>query len=192
MGEPHNKENIVISQKSLQLQGTLSTDSEHIKKSHNLFERHLHYPEPIKKSYSRQKEKLPSAISSAEWRSYYTKKEEDKNRKLEEAKIKKEKRLKVKNYKEVEKLKKTGQKSKPKKVIGKRNQENQDPSLSTRDNKLKCSACNEDLISDVEEDDEKNIGCDDCPRWYHMKCTEFYGLTYEEASTKDYICFICS
>ncbi|KAK4884107.1 hypothetical protein RN001_000378 [Aquatica leii] len=78
-------------------------------------------------------------------------------KKLEEAKIKKEKRLKVKNDKEVEKLKKTGKKSKSKKIIGKGNQENQDPSPSTSSNKLKCSACNEDLISDVEEDDEKNI-----------------------------------
>lgn len=38
---------------------------------------------------------------------------------------------------------------------------------------VKCSACNEALVSDIEDDDEKNIGCDECPRWYHMKCTEF-------------------
>ena len=33
-----------------------------------------------------------------------------------------------------------------------------------------CASCEEELISDVEEDEDKNIGCDICPKWFHVKC----------------------
>ncbi|CAH1961008.1 unnamed protein product [Acanthoscelides obtectus] len=33
---------------------------------------------------------------------------------------------------------------------------------------IKCSSCNEDLISDIEDDYEKNIGCDECPRLWNV------------------------
>lgn len=55
---------------------------------------------------------------------------------------------------------------------------------------MQCTLCLEDLVSDVEEDENKNIGCDECPRWYHLKCTDMVGLSYNEAAQKDYICDI--
>lgn len=44
--------------------------------------------------------------------------------------------------------------------------------------RIKCAECEEILISDVEDDGERNIGCDKCIRWYHLKCTNFVGLSY--------------
>ncbi|KAJ8934354.1 hypothetical protein NQ314_013395 [Rhamnusium bicolor] len=64
--------------------------------------------------------------------------------------------------------------------------------MKIRKGNLQCSACEEDLISDVEDEEEKNIGCDKCPRWFHMKCTEFLGMSYDEAASKEYISFMCS
>lgn len=29
------------------------------------------------------------------------------------------------------------------------------------------------MTSDTEINDLKNIGCDNCPAWYHLKCTYF-------------------
>lgn len=42
-------------------------------------------------------------------------------------------------------------------------------------NRLSCNNCEEEMISDVETNDLKNIGCDNCPARYHLKCTEFAG-----------------
>nr|CAI5820099.1 unnamed protein product [Callosobruchus analis] len=48
------------------------------------FSRHLSFPTPVDQvERSRMKEKLPSAISCKEWRKYYEKKEEEKQKKLE-------------------------------------------------------------------------------------------------------------
>lgn len=47
--------------------------------------------------------------------------------------------------------------------------------------RVKCPECDDILISNVEEDDEKNIGCDKCIRSYHLKCTRLVGLSYLEA-----------
>lgn len=153
------------------------------------FEQHLHYPEPIKKSNKRQVEKLPSAISSQEWRTYYNRKENIKNRKEEINKKRKEEKLKAKDNKELSKKKKRTEKS-IKKGKGKQS-DSQVLSPRSKEN-VKCSSCNEELISDTEDEADKNIGCDECPRWYHMKCTEFCGLPYSEAANKDYICFMCT
>ena len=43
--------------------------------------------------------------------------------------------------------------------------------------KLQCIVCENDLISDIEEEQLKNIGCDHCYRWYHLKCE----IPYETA-----------
>lgn len=68
---------------------------------------------------------------------------------------------------------------------------NKDDTKETQ-KKGNCGICAEELISDVEEDDEKNIGCDFCPRWFHMKCTEFIGIPYMEAASKEYKCDYCT
>ncbi|KAJ8953423.1 hypothetical protein NQ318_023540 [Aromia moschata] len=47
-------------------------------------------------------------------------------------------------------------------------------------------------ISDAEEEAERNIGCDFCPRWFHLKCcTELKDLPYSVAAERDYKCDIC-
>ncbi|KAJ8956456.1 hypothetical protein NQ318_010770 [Aromia moschata] len=85
-------------------------------------------------------------------------------------------------------------KEKTKKSVKKRKGKGSDSQLLSPTNKenIKCSSCNDELISDTEDDSEKNIGCDECPRWFHMKCTAFCGLPYSEAANKDYICLMCS
>ncbi|KAJ8939921.1 hypothetical protein NQ314_010945 [Rhamnusium bicolor] len=116
---------------------------------------------PIEKLKGKQKEKLPSAITSAEWRAYYNKKNDEKNRKLEEAKKKKDERLRNKAIKEAEKVNKK-QKSKEK-ALSPNNNENE---------KIKCAIC-EELISD----DEKNIGA----RKY-LTDDDSYKILHEESS----------
>lgn len=46
--------------------------------------------------------------------------------------------------------------------------------------------CNTNLNSDTEDDDNKNIGCDFCEKWYHKKCTELYNIPYSIAAVKEY------
>ncbi|KAJ8935022.1 hypothetical protein NQ314_013047 [Rhamnusium bicolor] len=155
------------------------------------FERHLKYPEPLKKATNqRDKEKLPNAISSIEWRNYYIKKEEMKNKKLANAKRKREERQAAKEQKEATKFQKKNNKKK-KKTEETKEEDKKDETLLSKE-KINCFAYDEELISDIEEDDEKNIGCDKCTRWFHLRCTELCGMTYTEAATKDYLCFACS
>lgn len=44
--------------------------------------------------------------------------------------------------------------------------------------KIKCEQGNEDMISDTEMLKFKNIGYDQCPVWYYLKCTKFVGKPY--------------
>lgn len=57
--------------------------------------------------------------------------------------------------------------------------------------KTTCSLCNDELVSDAEEEAERNIGCDFCPRRYHLHCTEPSDLPYFVAAEKDYKCNFC-
>ncbi|CAG9763656.1 unnamed protein product [Ceutorhynchus assimilis] len=148
------------------------------------FRKHLRYPHAINKSSTNKKlQKMPSAISSAKWREYYKKAEEIKNKKTEEVEKRKELRKKAKENKEnKKKLKtKTTARKKPSKLM-------QKPLLPQKKAKIKCAECGEELESETEEEDEMNIGCDNCENWFHMKCTEFYGIPYAEASEKTYNC----
>nr|CAH7740422.1 unnamed protein product [Callosobruchus chinensis] len=128
--------------------------------------------EKVTKIPGKAKVKLPSAISSQAWRSYYLNKEKIKNEKAENIRKRKEQRIKSKKQKEnrIKNIKKS-KITKTKKNI---NQTQLKP-------KIKCVKCTEDLISDTEDDSEKNIGCDFCTKWYHLKCTEFMDLAYEAA-----------
>lgn len=56
---------------------------------------------------------------------------------------------------------------------------------------IKCVGCEEDLISDVEEDELKNIGCDKCPRWFHLKCTVHKGRPFAEVAEHEFVCHVC-
>ncbi|KAJ8965350.1 hypothetical protein NQ314_004204 [Rhamnusium bicolor] len=56
--------------------------------------------------------------------------------------------------------------------------------------KHKCDIC-QDLESDTEIENEKNVGCDLCPRWYHLGCTKFTGLSYSQISNLDFTCDFC-
>lgn len=56
---------------------------------------------------------------------------------------------------------------------------------------MKCATCSEELNSDTEDEGNKNIGCDHCTKWYHLRCTEI-GISYEEAATKEYTCYTCT
>lgn len=57
--------------------------------------------------------------------------------------------------------------------------------------KQNCGICEEDLESDAENENEKNVGCDICPRWFHLGCTKFVGLSYNEVSNLDFACDFC-
>ncbi|KAJ4447272.1 hypothetical protein ANN_09276 [Periplaneta americana] len=60
-----------------------------------------------------------------------------------------------------------------------------DDESQEEDNYLRqlCTACNDELISDVEDEDEdlKNIECNNCSNWFHFKCTELNALPYDIA-----------
>ncbi|KAJ8936784.1 hypothetical protein NQ318_009000, partial [Aromia moschata] len=43
-----------------------------------------------------------------------------------------------------------------------------------------CGICTEELVSDTEEKNDKNVGCDKCTKWFHLGCTQFIGLKYSE------------
>ncbi|KAJ8942842.1 hypothetical protein NQ314_009904 [Rhamnusium bicolor] len=57
--------------------------------------------------------------------------------------------------------------------------------------KIPCANCNEELNSDTDDDDKKNIGCDFCDKWYHKKCTNLIGTPYHIAAIQDYKCDKC-
>ncbi|CAH0549892.1 unnamed protein product [Brassicogethes aeneus] len=142
------------------------------------FKQHLVFPVALDKK-KEVKEKLPSAISGEAWREYFAKKENDANHKLNEKKKRKEERGLKKQNKKL----KTG---KVRKNVGKK----QVPNKPTK-KKIKCSLCDDELVSDAEEEGERNIGCDFCQRWYHLHCTELNDLPYSVVATMDYKCNFC-
>lgn len=54
-----------------------------------------------------------------------------------------------------------------------------------------CNQCEVILNSDTDEDEDKNVGCDFCTKWYHLKCTNFIGLSYDEVKDKAFKCNSC-
>ncbi|KAL1490123.1 hypothetical protein ABEB36_012864 [Hypothenemus hampei] len=53
--------------------------------------------------------------------------------------------------------------------------------------------CEGEIYSDgdAEDDSLKNIGCDFCLKWYHLRCTEFANLNYKEAMIREFMCYAC-
>lgn len=135
----------------------------------------------------KEKDKMPRAISSQAWRDLQNKKEVEKLKKAELIKRKKEERAHLREEKEKLKKIKTNKKKSS-------TSENCLPVKNKKTPKkvIKCDACDGELISDVEEDEEKNIGCDLCTRWFHLRCTDFIGFSYNEVATKYYTCYACS
>ena len=90
----------------------------------------------------------------------------------EQKKKKKERQLKVKGKKSSKKVVETNDKG-------------------NIEDKIKCAACTEYLNSDTDDEENKNIGCDHCTKWFHLRWTEI-GLSYEEAAAQEYSCYSCS
>lgn len=144
----------------------------------DVFETHLHFPEPpAPKEKKRIGPKLPSAISSEAWREHYRKKEKDKENLDLEKKRKKQLRAEEKEKKAMEKEKR----KKKRKIL----------TTKTAKKNIKCSECSDVLVSDVEDDSEKNIGCDQCIRWFHLKCTNMCDKACAEAALSTYTCPFC-
>lgn len=169
---------------------------------------HLWWPGPLETQRKMAKEKLPSAISSAAYRQFLEEKENLK--KIEQEKKEKRKLMRKQKIEEKTLVKKQSKlKKKPKgnnkkteknkgdeqqKIDdGRENDEEDEDEKENEDiSRILCSACDEELISDIEEDDLKNVGCDRCIRWFHLMCTEFVGLPYDEVVERDFTCSYCS
>lgn len=151
------------------------------------FSKHLIFPVALegRAETSNKKEKLPSAISCKEWRKYYEKKDEIKKKKIEDVRKRKDMRELNRQTQNMRK------RNKSKEITNKVKKHERPEDSDTQKEKVKCSLCDEVLFSDAEEDSEKNIGCDICPRWYHLRCTAFGGMKYEDASIMDYACDLC-
>lgn len=146
------------------------------------FKKHLTYPKPLQKSTKIKSGPSTRAISAKAWRSYYIEKEKEK----EEKEILKKRKREENERKRVEKSFKS-KKSKlkfaepeiisPEEVVRK---------------KEKCGVCEEELDSDAEEEGEKNIGCDVCPRWFHLVCTKLSRQSYKSVINQEFFCDFCS
>nr|CAI5818622.1 unnamed protein product [Callosobruchus analis]CAI5818749.1 unnamed protein product [Callosobruchus analis] len=151
------------------------------------FSRHLSFPTPVDQvERSRMKEKLPSAISCKEWKKYYEKKKEEKQKKLEN--VRKRKELRELNQSTAVQFRKR-KKLSPKKKTDSQSKEN--TYVDEGKERINCFLCEDELYSDAEEDSEKNIGCDYCTRWYHLRCTEYAEFSYEDVANRDYRCEMC-
>lgn len=192
---------------------TVTPPSAGIKKNRNelnpSFRNHLFSPKSLQfgKRRVEEKNKMPAAISSEAWKNYMLEKEQIKQeqlqkktqrqealkeKKAEQAK-KKEDRAKIKE--ETGLKKEQAQRKKPmanKQNHKSENKENKKTNkVTSTQSQILCTGCDDELISDVEDDDLKNLGCDMCPRWFHLKCTLKRGMPYAEVATKEFVCHIC-
>ncbi|XP_036322053.1 uncharacterized protein LOC118736052 [Rhagoletis pomonella] len=134
---------------------------------------HLFYPKPIrfKGKITSSTLRASSAISSQGWRDIYEQKEREKQQKQTAIAERKLERLAKRNLKQKNRAKQRKRFSKKKEI---------------------CQTCLDELTSDVDDDNLKNIGCDTCPSWYHLKCTALKDLSYSEAYKNKFICALCS
>ncbi|KAK9887657.1 hypothetical protein WA026_023778 [Henosepilachna vigintioctopunctata] len=151
----------------------------------------------ISNEIRKKNQRTPASISSAAWRKYYEDKEQTKNEKKEAIRKRKLERVEKQKQKKTKKNSQTVRKIAPKRnkkievTQETVNEEFEKENLPTLQ-RVTCSKCDDVLISDVEDDDEKNIGCDKCIRWYHLKCTRFLGLSYLQAKDKFFECDLCN
>ncbi|GBP21796.1 hypothetical protein EVAR_10975_1 [Eumeta japonica] len=160
------------------------------------FRKHLYSPRSLSfTKKGKNKENIPNAISSTIYRRYLQEKIDEKNRKnvqKEERKQRLEAMREEKNKKKEDLAKKRAETALKRIQKKKKQKTKQDKvNYNSTQPRIKCVGCDEDLISDVEEDDLKNIGCDKCPRWFHLKCTVYRGRPYSEVSEENFICHVC-
>ncbi|KAJ8939522.1 hypothetical protein NQ314_011089 [Rhamnusium bicolor] len=148
--------------------------------------KHLKIPSPIKKSVTRKSINRIGAISSTEWREFEKQKEEEKERKKSAIATRKLQKQVVKEKREADARKRKQEKI-VQSTMKKRKVTNKNSSTCT-EIKIKCAECEEEIISDTEFNDLKNIGCDDCLAWYHLKCSTFMGKLYEEVMNLPFKC----
>ncbi|CAG4946140.1 unnamed protein product [Colias eurytheme] len=156
------------------------------------FKNHLMLPD-ISNNQRKINQRTPAAISSFAWRKYYEDKEKIKNEKQEAIRKRKLERIErneqKKSFQNSQTLRRTAPKRKKKiNPLQKDTQETFEKENLPAVNRLKCPECDDVLISDVEDDNEKNIGCDKCDRWYHLKCTRFVGLSYLDVKDTSFEC----
>ena len=60
-----------------------------------------------------------------------------------------------------------------------------------RNKRKKCGICEDELDSEAEEEGDKNVGCDMCPRWFHLNCTKLSGQGYNEIINQVFYCNFC-
>ncbi|KAG5867636.1 hypothetical protein JTB14_037293 [Gonioctena quinquepunctata] len=58
--------------------------------------------------------------------------------------------------------------------------------------KQKCGVCDDELDSDAEEEREKNVGCDTCPRWVRLNCMKLLGQSYNDVRNQYFYWDFCS
>ncbi|CAH0547108.1 unnamed protein product [Brassicogethes aeneus] len=142
-------------------------------------DKYLQVPKPIEKTNRAKAGPSTSAVSSKAWRDYYINKD---NEKLEKENIKKRKREEIEKRK-LEKASKNKKKLKPK--------DENEIQKNLIKKKVKCAICEDLLESDAEEEGEKNVGCDMCPRWFHLNCTKLAGETYDSVIDQEFYCDFC-
>lgn len=118
------------------------------------------------------------------WRTYYINKEKEKE---EQENIKLKKRELAKRRKSENMLG-----GKKKRNIKQKRNLFEIPKVAVTPKKQKCSSCKDELDSDAEEECDKNIGCDTCTRWFHLKCTKLAGQAYEDVMQLDFYCDLCN
>nr|CAI5853559.1 unnamed protein product [Callosobruchus analis] len=140
------------------------------------------FPNDLAETFNKNKktQNLPKAINSQVWRNFHQNKENEKTQKAESIKKRKQERI-------------NALKTKKKKTVNKNTpQEEAEATVAQSTEVIYCAACDEELHSDTDDEDDKNIGCDSCTKWFHLRCTELFGMPFEEAAEKDYNCFTCS
>lgn len=155
------------------------------------FKKHLKYPKSIPKTKRSRAGPSTSAISSSVWRTYYMEKDRLQNEK-EEAKKRKRDELERKKSEKVNNpiIKKKKGTTKEKSEILEECPKTE-PLTNIAIKKEKCAVCEDELDSDAEAEGEKNVGCDCCPRWFHLDCTKLAGRPYKEVTRVDYNCDFC-
>lgn len=145
---------------------------------------------PLKSSDKRKKknetEKAPAAISSDSFRNFLRQKEQKKVKEEKEKEKRKAERLKRREHIEKQKQKR--------KKRGRKVENSELSQVEKKSNvkiKEKCANCNLEMESDKEDNDLKNLGCDKCPKWYHLKYTPYASCIYEEIANKNFICSFC-
>lgn len=146
-----------------------------------------------------KKETMPLAISSQNWRRFIKEKDDEKDKLIKQREERK-KRIEMnkaeKARKRIEVTERRKKRLAKKKITNSNTcvsglEETQSQITNTEKENTLCAGCEEELKSDVEEDALKNIGCDKCPKWFHLMCTAKKGRKYDDVAKGEFICHHC-